>query len=196
MSALGPPLPGAPWPSYDESDLFSVPAAQPAIPASAMEIMPPPVDFGPPLLGAPFAQNLLVEYDTFFAPANRPPGPPGPQPKVAGLPFLPRVPDIQGAAGQDRFRRFTEVLSDAFNSLVAQGILVQTGSASWTLNLAGGSGIGVVSVNGRTGAVTLTASDIPTIAGLLYAGYGPPSIGGVPGDFYLDLAAGVLYELY
>ena len=34
-------------------------------------------------------------------------------------------------------------------------------------------------------------------SGLLFAGIGPPLPGlGVPGDFYLDLAAGVLYELF
>src|SRR5574342_618625 len=87
----------------------------------------PEVRFGPPMPHAPWAQRPYIEPKYYLRPALIPSGPPGVTPDIQGKPLLERVPDIKGPHGLNRLRRHTDQLSIILNSLVVQGILVQTG---------------------------------------------------------------------
>lgn len=151
---IGPPMRGAPWRTRQqplEAGLL-VAAPQPAQRVGD-ETYGPAILTGPPLRGAPWRRLPFVTQPT-------PPNSPTPRPppiKALQKPFLPRVPEQESQPGKDRMRRFSEILSDIINSLFASGQLLQDGPASFSL--AGGAG-GVVSFDGRTGAVTLISADV------------------------------------
>lgn len=149
----GPPIRGAPWlqrlPLENEPIQVPPPAAVPAFHGVVAE-----VHGGPPLIGAPFVQEPpLLPPSTVIQ--FKPPSPPPPFIATPIQPFIERVP-----SGDRRLTRFTDIVSQIFNSLMGQGLLKQTGPSSWTI--AGGGG--VVSFDGRTGAVNLTSADLPVSA--------------------------------
>ena len=107
-----------------------------------------------------------------------------------------------------RHRRFQDTISQVFNSLVRQGVLIRVGR-EW--QLIGGAG-GVISFNGRTGEVTFRDTDLPNsgvvpgeytfaeitvdqygrvvlaAAGGPLQGVGPPAAAlGVEGGVYFDV---------
>lgn len=90
---------------------------------------------GPPLRGAPWLARLPIQESSsllgrVILPGNRG----GATVPATGKPFLPRVQE------RDNFRRlgrFTEKLSMMVNSLIGQGILVQTGQDDWQLRSGG-----------------------------------------------------------
>jgi hypothetical protein len=84
-----------------------------------------------------------------------PPSPPTPTPFFA-MPLLNRAPAMPGL--DPRLQRFINNLSNMWNSLVRQSILVQTGPEDFTIRIPAGGG--VLSFNSRTGNVTLNSSDV------------------------------------
>lgn len=141
MSQL-PPIPGLPgWPRQTPAAV-PPPADLPASPAAAMPS-------GPPVPGTPW----FVLAVSGFAPAPPPPSPPTPPVAAKEIPLVPRVP--LPLKDERRLARFTEVVSNILNSLIAQGLIEQTGPASWAI-----PAVGVVSFDGRKGVVTLTAADV------------------------------------
>jgi hypothetical protein len=48
-------------------------------------------------------------------------------------PFLARVQDATTTEGKRRLDRFTEIMSGIINSLIQQGILVQSDPNTWTI---------------------------------------------------------------
>jgi Concanavalin A-like lectin/glucanases superfamily len=126
-----PPVPGAPWnkPRITPQMGQAVGAAPP--PPAAQAMSESHVVTGPPIPGAPWnaARHFLAGTGPLSPAGATPPAPT----TVRGLPFLERVPDISGPSGLDRFRRFTELLSICFNSLVRKGELVQTGQADFDI---------------------------------------------------------------
>lgn len=80
----------------------------------------------------------VVTDDEVGARLIPPPPPPSPPPTHNRL-FVPRVPDIDTARGKDRLRYHTEVVQNILNSLIAQGLIEQTGPASYTIVGLGGT---------------------------------------------------------
>lgn len=139
----GPPLRGAPWAQRLLVQSFPPPPAPaPPAPAATPNLYAPEVVIGPPLRGSPFAQRLVIENHPLVTPPFTP-GVPTVLPKVAGKPFLERVPDIRGPSAQERLRRHTEMLANVINSLSATGQLVQTGSTQWKIMAAGIATLGL-----------------------------------------------------
>lgn len=148
---FGPPVPGFPWQTYTEADQTPNPAA-PAPPGVTPNLWLPDITFGPNVPGAPW-QTYTESDDRQFIPG---PGVPAVLPKVAGKPFLERVPDIKGPSAQERLRRHTEMLANVINSLSATGQLVQTGSTQWKLYSAGIASLGLTGTfsMGNFGGIT------------------------------------------
>lgn len=177
----GPPILGAPWrrrmPTQDVN-LNVAPSPPPP------QVQPPSVVGGPPVLGAPWNRRAIVEQFTPIGPAPAPLSPVGPTPQVSGGPVLfapwqagrvipvqpvpgptpssppPQivgvVPPVSRVPSDDRrLARFTEVVADILNALVARGELVREGPADWSL------GDVLLSFNGRTGDIIFQVSDLP-----------------------------------
>lgn len=135
----GPPIQGAPW-FKRQAEYPVYPLSQPVQPAAPPKgPTVPEVHGGPPLRGAPWLQQLPLPTQ----PSPNAPVTPVPRRPTHNVPFLVRV---QGADTPDNWRRldrFTERASSLINSLVAQGIIKQTGPSSWTIVLpSGGGGMG------------------------------------------------------
>ncbi len=90
------------------------------------------------------------------------PTPPIPPFNVQGYPAIPKV---LGQAGTDwqRVRKAIDTLSEVLNSLMSQGYVQRTSLIPPTWKVASGAE-GVVSFEGREGAVTLLPADIITAA--------------------------------
>lgn len=123
---LGPPMRGAPWVRrlpHDERARLLVRQA-PSTLAYAPELHAGPPLRGAPWLGRlPWAEGGLLR-GTMIQPGNRGGAPVARRPRVA------RVPP---GSDERRPARFTERVSAIVNSLIAQGLLVQTGTASWAV---------------------------------------------------------------
>lgn len=136
----GPAVPEAPWFRTDTGPRTGSPVA-PDLPTP--KYSPPAFSVGPPVSGAPWSAFARI----LFAPSNHPPGstPPPPPPPVTP-PGVVRTKNYVSRIinPDDRIRRFSERIADIMNSLMYQGILVQTGPNSWTLdvtNSAAGTGV-------------------------------------------------------
>lgn len=146
----GPPIQGAPW-FKRQAQYPVVPLSQPVQPALPVgQSTPvPEIHSGPPLRGAPWLQQLpIAELPT----TNGPPTPILRRPSH-NAPFLVRV---QGPDEKDNWRRldrFTERAASLINSLVYQGIIKQTGPATFTIMLPSGGGSGMGG-GGATGTFT------------------------------------------
>lgn len=164
---LGPPMRGAPWlwrvQPREGSGLYGAPAP----PGPAPEAYAPEVHAGPPLRGAPWLARLPVpEGGGLLGRVILPGNPGGPSVPASSKPFLPRV---QQRDDPRRMARFTEKLSSLVNSLIAQGLLVQTGPDDWELRPGGFA---------ESRAPTAT-DDVTT--------------GATPGCSWVDTSAGKMY---
>jgi len=172
----GGPIPVAPWqqhlPHQFDWLYVNANAPPPEPPASAHLAYPLEVHKGPPMPGAPWFQmpgTVFEQGGPFSLGPNPSPPSPSPVPGGGGVPVpggtTQRMPVPRyNATGvdtlrtrDDRLQRFSEIVSQILNSLIAQGLIFQTGKTTWTL--AGGAG-GVLSFDGRAGAVTLSAADV------------------------------------
>src|SRR6185436_9800177 len=80
----------------------------------------------PPVPGAPWTQIPGGGIGRGGVGSARPSAPAGTS--TTGKPFIARVPEVE-----NRLRRFTENVSDIFNSLIAHGFIVQTGPSSYEI---------------------------------------------------------------
>ena len=137
----GPPLRGAPWLQLlpVPTALYQAPVIVPLV--TAPQSYAPEIHGGPPLPGAPwFRLPIAAPTD----PGARPP-PPAPPPGP-GVGRSHNVTLIQRDPTQQQpLRRNTEIMATIINSLVGQGLLVQTGPGTWTIPLGGGGLTGTFS---------------------------------------------------
>lgn len=130
--SVGPPLRGAPWPLVGGPPRSSATPAGVAPRAAGL----PRLATGPPLAGAPWA---------FTAAAGIPRTSPNRSAAVETLPPAhagTNKPFIAREVPTDpRLRRFTEVVSQVMNSLMAQGVLYQTSGEDWAIDVAAALGL-------------------------------------------------------
>jgi hypothetical protein len=154
-AAVVPPLPvqQQPLAPYPVIPIFGVPWNRtflaPALPAVQQQSIVPPSGMpavwtstapGVPIFGVPWTfrvPGFSPPAQPSSPPLVPPPPTPGPGRPSKNKPFLPRVPDISTAYGQDRLRRFTELVQTIFNSLFGNGDLVQTGQNTYSLRSGG-----------------------------------------------------------
>lgn len=111
---------------------FAPPPASPPAPVVApTPTYAPPLRGGPPIPGAPWR---LSRAPTFPRAQYRTTPPTSTAGNATGLEFFERVNEAVSNDGRERLRRFTERVSNLLNSLVAKGILVKTGPATWTIS--------------------------------------------------------------
>ena len=142
-SASTPPayrlnIPGVPW----------LPHPVPPAITNPVIVPPAPSFFQPawmlPIRGVPWAFpfGALAGGSGGASPSPPPPPPPPPGPPGIGqLLLLSRVPKTADVHEYvRRLARHSEILSDMFNSLVRQGILIRSGLADWSINASSGGG--------------------------------------------------------
>jgi len=127
----GPPMQGAPWRKKSQDGQFNY-QLPPPLPAPSPSVYPTEIFAGPPMRGAPWLGRLPIDEGTrLVGLVNVPPVPipvgPG---RGKNRPFVARVPDV---TDERRLGRVTDQVSSILNSLIGQGILVQTGIQVWTL---------------------------------------------------------------
>jgi hypothetical protein len=117
------PIAGVPWQRHALAP--SSPPPSP-IPTPAPDV--PTQQPGPPIAGVPW--RVVAPFSA--GPAN--PGPPTPTPQSLLKPLVLRL-EVQegGTMPKRRTERFGELVSTIFNSLFAQGILVQTGADTYKI---------------------------------------------------------------
>lgn len=123
----GPPLRGAPW--LQRLPIEPSQKIAPGPPASAgSTIIAPEIVHGPPMRGAPWVIVLPTSTTS-----SVPPIPPRPPPaRSRSLALIEK--DL---TADSRLRRFTDLVSEFFNSLAGQGVIVQVGGRNWRLAGAG-----------------------------------------------------------
>lgn len=110
---------------------------------------PPPPPAGPyfPFPRRPLDQSQFEIEISYVSPTRRLAGvlygpitPQPPRPLAFQRPFVARVPNLsdnQGtvtAQGEDRLRRFTEIVQSCLNSLYSQGFIVSTGQTQYAIH--------------------------------------------------------------
>lgn len=163
LGRAGPPLLGVPWlpfiPPIPSGNVLINPPPPPTPPTGQTAYQPVYFAPGLPLPGVPWTGLFGA-----LPPQNPPPGPKPPPPPVPSAaiqtPLLARVPDLETVHGQNRLRRHTEILSDLVNSLQTQGLLRQTGPASFTIQGQALTGAGPPTAN--------TDSTMGAIVGSVY----------------------------
>ncbi len=133
---LGPIQMGAPWNirTFEDGDAHLYGAAEP--PVATPNVYAPEVTSGPPIMGSPWLSRIpSQEFGYTTPPPVVNPGDPGSEVDVptSRMLFVPRVIDLKD---QRRTNRFTEIVSDAMNSLIRKGQLTLTGINDW--NITGG----------------------------------------------------------
>jgi len=133
---------------------------------------------GPPMVGAPWVGLVPITSNppgTGTGTAGPPPPPPHPEFPSHSKPFIARIVG-KGKNWEDRLRRFSETLTNCFNSLVGQGYIMELGSAKYQIigggftagrdpgptdDLAIGVNPGCIWVNVMTGAVWSNVNNGP-----------------------------------
>jgi|SRR6516162_2608788 hypothetical protein len=117
------PIAGVPWQRH-----ALAPSSPPPLPVPTLAPDVPVQQPGPPIAGVPW--RVVAPFSA--GPAN--PGPPTPTPQSVLKPLVLRL-EVQegGTMPKRRTERFGELVSTIFNSLFAQGILVQIGPESYKL---------------------------------------------------------------
>ncbi len=139
---------------------FSVPSAAAVSPVpvpsgTLNQVYAPEIRKGPPR--GPFARGFRVEQ-----PAS--PTPPLTPPSILArtLPFIPRVPDL---SDMRRLGHLTEAIHSIINSLIGQGILIQTGPASW--RIAGAGTTFTLTYDGIVAALGYVPQEVMTVVDII-----------------------------
>jgi hypothetical protein len=144
-------------------------------------------------LGALLARRVALTEPLALSPALMPGFTPTPGPPFNVFNF-PAIPKVFSADDWQRLRKALEQTSEMLNSLMAQGYIQRTSIVPITWQILGKTG-GVLSFDGRTGAVTLTANDVIAAFGAqnphaVFAGPGPSfrlltasDVPGIAGNF-------------
>ncbi len=123
----GPPLRGAPWLQHlpVPTAIYQPPVIVPLV--TAPQSYAPEIHGGPPFPGAPwFHVPTAAPTDPGAVPVK--PAPVPGQGKGHNVTLIQRDP-----TQLQPLRRNTEIMATIINSLVGQGLLVQTGPSTWTL---------------------------------------------------------------
>ncbi len=165
----GPPVIGAPWGAPRFTVSPPLPRIAP-VAVAAPKVAPlyaPEITRGPPIPGSPWHGQF-------------------PAPTLPSAPPVIVLPPLPGAAvgstlrvqkdpeAKQRTRLHMDIVADILNSLIRQGVLLNTGVQQWAF---------------------LPPAAVPSTAPVLYTGRGPPvNPFGKKGDYYLDLASGKFYQ--